>query len=159
MLQPLTELIVNSVAGAAHAGASGVAALNHKAVNDAVENNPVIEVFLYQINEILGSLRCLVLEKLNLESTHVCLENCDAVCHFFRASIIFPLGCQASSRQEQHSCQGQNHYLLHFTLPPKFFSIRKSKISVLENLHFFTAAGSTHNIKVSSANHEILMDQ
>src|SRR5512146_1269384 len=71
-------LILELVAGAAHAGAAGVAALNHEIGNHAVENRAAVErprallaadvVFpvafaLGQVNEVLHCFWCILLEK------------------------------------------------------------------------------------------------
>ena len=55
-----TPLAENSplmrVAGAAHAGASGVAALNHEAGDDAVEDQAVVEALFDQVDEVLDGI-------------------------------------------------------------------------------------------------------
>ena len=51
------ELALDAVAGAAHAGAGGVAALDHKVFDDAVEDQAVIEALVGQINEVIDALR------------------------------------------------------------------------------------------------------
>ena len=52
------ELALDAVAGAAHAGAVGAAALDHEAIDAAVENQPVIEAGVGQGDEIPHRLRC-----------------------------------------------------------------------------------------------------
>ena len=47
------ELVGDMIAGAARPVAARVAALNHKAVDDAVKDQSVIEAFLHEINKIL----------------------------------------------------------------------------------------------------------
>ena len=69
-----TELALDVLLGAAHAGACGVAALNHKAVNNSVEDKAVVEAFLSQLFEIFNSNRsrsCVKLE-LDLAAVHHC---------------------------------------------------------------------------------------
>ena len=51
------ELALAAVAGAAHAVAVGAAALNHKAVDAAVENEAVIVAGIGQLNEVIHALR------------------------------------------------------------------------------------------------------
>ena len=50
------ELAADAVAGAAGADALGVAALDHKAGDDAVENKPVIEAALYKGDEVVDGV-------------------------------------------------------------------------------------------------------
>ena len=54
------ELALDAVAGAAHAGAFGTAALNHEAGNDSVENQTVIKMVIAQIDEVADALGRLV---------------------------------------------------------------------------------------------------
>ena len=43
--------------GAAHTGTGGVAALNHEAGDDAVEDHAVIKAFLHETDEVFDGLR------------------------------------------------------------------------------------------------------
>ena len=52
------ELALDAVAGAAHAGAVGAAALDHKAGDNAVENQAVVEIMVCQVDEIIHALGC-----------------------------------------------------------------------------------------------------
>ena len=54
------ELAFDAVAGAAHAGSLGAAALDHEAGDDAVEDQTVIEIVICQIDEIADALGRLV---------------------------------------------------------------------------------------------------
>src|SRR3712207_6311986 len=58
-----------------------VAALDHEALDDAVEDDAVVEALLGQQPEVLGRLRRLVLQQLEADSPHVRLDACDAVSH------------------------------------------------------------------------------
>ena len=58
VLEPVGgELAADAVAGAAHADALGVAALDHEAGDDAVENHAVIEALLDKGDEVVDSVR------------------------------------------------------------------------------------------------------
>ncbi len=63
------ELTLDAVAGAAHAGALGTAALDHKAGDDPVEDQAVIVVVLAQVNEVGNTLGSLVGVQLALDDT------------------------------------------------------------------------------------------
>ena len=51
-----TELALDAVAGAAGANALGVAALDHKAGDDPVENDAVIEALLHQGDKVVDGV-------------------------------------------------------------------------------------------------------
>ena len=51
------ELTLNAVAGASHAGAVGTAALNHEAVDYAVESQAVIKSVVYKADEVVDRVR------------------------------------------------------------------------------------------------------
>ena len=51
------ELALDAVAGTAHAGALGAAALDHEAGNDAVEDEAVIKAAVCQRDEVIDRLR------------------------------------------------------------------------------------------------------
>ncbi len=53
----LGELTRNRVARAAHAGTVWTAALDHKAVDDAVEDQAIIETLLYEADEVVDGVR------------------------------------------------------------------------------------------------------
>ena len=53
----LGELTRNRVARAAHAGTVWTAALDHKAVDDAVEDQAIIEALLYEADEVVDGVR------------------------------------------------------------------------------------------------------
>ena len=65
------ELALDAVAGAAHAGAVGAAALDHEAGNDPVEDQAVIEVMIAQIDEIIDALGGLIGVQLTLDDAAV----------------------------------------------------------------------------------------
>ena len=52
------ELTLDAVAGAAHAGAVGAAALDHEAGDDAVEDQTVVEAGVGQGDEVIHALGC-----------------------------------------------------------------------------------------------------
>ena len=54
------ELALDAVAGAAHTGAFGTAALNHEAGNDSVEDQTVIKMVAAQVDEVANALGRLV---------------------------------------------------------------------------------------------------
>ena len=65
------ELALDAVAGAAHAGAFGTAALNHEAGNDSVENQTVIKMVAAQVDEVANALGRLVGIQLALDDAAV----------------------------------------------------------------------------------------
>ena len=65
------ELALDAVAGAAHAGAFGTAALNHEAGNDSVENQTVIKMVIAQVDEVADALGRLVGIQLALDDAAV----------------------------------------------------------------------------------------
>ena len=65
------ELALDAVAGAAHAGALGTAALDHEAGDDPVEDQAVVVALLTQGNEVCNALRCLVGIQLAFDDTAV----------------------------------------------------------------------------------------
>jgi hypothetical protein len=73
-----TEFVVDGVARAAHAGAGGIPALDHEAVDDPVENDPVIESLLHQLPEVPGGFGSLVLKQLRSKISQIRMEM-----HFF----------------------------------------------------------------------------
>ena len=54
------ELTLDAVAGAAHAGTLGAAALDHKAGDDAVEDQAVVVAGVRQGDEVIDTLGCLL---------------------------------------------------------------------------------------------------
>ena len=50
------ELALDAVAGAAHAGALGAAALNHEAGDDSVEDQTIIKMVIAQVDEVADAL-------------------------------------------------------------------------------------------------------
>ncbi len=52
------KLALDLVGASAHAGALWIAALHHKALDDAVEGQSVIEALVHQIEEVLYGERC-----------------------------------------------------------------------------------------------------
>ena len=54
------ELALDAVAGAAHAGALGAAALDHEAGDDTVEDQAIVVALVCQRDEIIDTLGCLL---------------------------------------------------------------------------------------------------
>src|SRR5699024_1391224 len=76
------ELALDAVAGASHAGALGVAALNHEAGDDAVENQPVIKALVDQAEEVVDGVRRELGVELSLDDAAVLhLKGNYRVCH------------------------------------------------------------------------------
>ena len=65
------ELALDAVAGAAHAGALGAAALNHEAGNDSVEDQTVIKMVAAQVDEVADALGRFVGVQLALDDAAV----------------------------------------------------------------------------------------
>ena len=65
------ELALDAVAGAAHTGAFGTAALDHEAGNDSVEDQTVIKMVIAQIDEVANALGRLVGVQLALDDAAV----------------------------------------------------------------------------------------
>ena len=65
------ELALDAVAGAAHAGALGAAALNHEAGNDSVEDQTIIKMVIAQVDEVADALGRLVGIQLALDDAAV----------------------------------------------------------------------------------------
>ena len=61
------DFILESVARAASAGASWIAALDHEILNDPVENEPVIETLPCQEHEVINRYGRMVCQQLNSE--------------------------------------------------------------------------------------------
>ena len=85
--QAVDELILNRIARAARARARRITALNHEAIDDAVEDNAVIESLLCQVDEVLRRDWRLILKKLDFKISLVRLKYCNAICHLFLSSI------------------------------------------------------------------------
>lgn len=72
-----TSLIIEFVAGATSAGASGIATLGHEASDDTMECSAVIEALTREEDEIVDSDGSLPGEKLDLEVASVGVEDGD----------------------------------------------------------------------------------
>ena len=95
----LAELTLDGVAGAAHAGALGVAALDHEAGDDPVEDQAVVKALVHQRNEVVDGVGGDVGVQLGLHDAavfhlegndrilchgntlllHMCLQYCNAI--------------------------------------------------------------------------------
>ena len=67
----VVRLVLELVAGAAHAGAGRVAALDHEVRDHAVEDHAVVEAVLRQLDEVRDRLRGVGVEELELENALV----------------------------------------------------------------------------------------
>ena len=76
------ELALDAVAGAAHTGAFRVAALNHKAGDDPVEDGAVIETLLYQVDEVIHRVGGHFGIELYLDSAPGGLDGDDGILHW-----------------------------------------------------------------------------
>ena len=65
------KLTLDAVAGAAHTGALGAAALDHEAGNDPVEDQAVIVIVIAQVDEIADTLRGFVRVQLTADDAAV----------------------------------------------------------------------------------------
>src|SRR5215211_6859407 len=78
------DLVVEAPAPGRLAAAPGplrVAALDHEALDDAVEDDAVVLALLGQQPEVLRRLRRVLLQQLEADRPHVRLDACDAVSH------------------------------------------------------------------------------
>ena len=83
------KLALDAVAGAAHTGAIGTAALDHKAGDDPVEDQSVIVIMICQINEVVHALGCLIGIQFALNDTTVFHSDLKSrVCHYQYLSFI-----------------------------------------------------------------------
>ena len=82
------ELALDHVAGAAAAGALRVAALQHEAVDDAVENQAVIEALVHEGNKVVHGVGSLVRVQLQLNDAAVVHRDGHnrVFAHFFASS-------------------------------------------------------------------------
>ena len=87
----LGELTRNRVAWAAHAGTVRTAALDHKAVDDAMEDQAVIEALLYEADEIVDGVRSDLRVELCLNAVAVFHGNGYdwILCHFSASFLIY----------------------------------------------------------------------
>ena len=91
------ELVGNRVTGTAGTVAFRAAALDHEAVDDAMEDQAVVEALLDQRDEIARGLRRLVLEKLDVKRPFACLKSRDTISHFLISSVVV-LSARRASR-------------------------------------------------------------
>ena len=86
----LGELTRNRVARAAHAGTVWTAALDHKAVDDAVEDQAIIEALLYEADEVVDGVRSDLRVELCLNAVAVFHGNGYdwILCHFSVSFLI-----------------------------------------------------------------------
>ena len=71
----LGELTFDAVARAAHAGSIRAAALDHEAVDDAVEDQAVIEALFHQADEIVYGVGSNLRIKLRFHNVAICHSN------------------------------------------------------------------------------------
>ena len=80
------ELALDAVAGTAHAGSFGAAALNHEAGDNPVENQAVVIVVIAQVDEIGNALGCFFGVQLALNHTAVFHGNLKSRVHIIAPS-------------------------------------------------------------------------
>ena len=89
MLERGIKLVGDSVAGAARPISLRIAALDHETVDNAMEDQPVIEPLFREVDKILRGNGGFVLEKFHLERALVRRKFCNAVvCHCFLLSFV-----------------------------------------------------------------------
>ena len=71
MYQTRAEFIFDPVPRAAPAGAGGIAALDHEAVDDTVKDDSVIETFFRKFNKVFSGLGSLLLKHLRYKHAFV----------------------------------------------------------------------------------------
>ena len=75
------KFALDAVAGAAHTGALGVAALNHKSGDNPVEDGAVIEALLHQGDKVLDGIGGDLRIKLRLKGADSGLESHNGMVH------------------------------------------------------------------------------
>ena len=98
------ELVGNRIAGAAGAVAFRAAALDHEAIDDAMEDQAVVKAFLDQHDEIARGLRRLVLKQLDVERPLACLKSRDTISHLLISSVAVlsaRRACRAQKQEQQ----------------------------------------------------------
>lgn len=81
------EFAVNGIAGAAGSVAFRVAALNHEARNDAVENQAVIKAFVGELFEVFDGFRRFVRIELALDDVAIFHGDGKVFCHKYLPSL------------------------------------------------------------------------
>ena len=69
--QVRVELVVEFVSRSAAAGSSRIAGLNHEIGDDAMEFDPIVELFVGQVDEVLRGARNLIGEKLKADQAAI----------------------------------------------------------------------------------------
>ena len=82
----LGKLALDRIAGTAHAASLRVAALDHESFNDAVEDQPVIEILISKLLKIINGDRGDIRIKLPLHNTAIL--HCDRNCIFLIHRIL-----------------------------------------------------------------------
>ena len=75
------KLAADRIAGASHAGALRIAALNHKAGNDTVKNGAVVKTLFDERDKIVDRIRGNLRVQLNLDFAVVCFNGDNRIFH------------------------------------------------------------------------------
>lgn len=86
----LAEFSLDGIAWASHAVSVGAAALDHKAIDDSVENQTVVKTFLYQADKIIYCVWCDFWIKLCFH--HIAVFHCNCYNRIFHILFRF-LSC------------------------------------------------------------------
>ena len=107
------KLALDILIGAARAVALGVAALDHKALNDTVEDQSVIEALGDQLFEVCYGNGCHVGTKLHNDGAEIFDLNGDNVgflVHKLYLIQVFVAGNEEREAQKQRKCQTKNFF-------------------------------------------------
>ena len=125
------KLALDVVAGAAGTVALRAAALDHKAADDTVEDQSVIELAVGQRDKVLYGFGCDFGIQLQFDDAAILHGNgCNGIfaVHGFLLSFVFFTGC-AAHRAQQYQAQGYAKQPFHWQTP--FFRILKREPGTL----------------------------
>src|SRR5207249_8586474 len=88
------DFVGKGVTGTSAAGACGIAALNHEAVDDAMEDDAVVKILFRQLDEIRHRVGGLLIEEFDGEIPH----------------RRFKTGVSAGLRSEEHTSELQSRF-------------------------------------------------
>ena len=93
--EAFAEFIGDGVAGAARAVSVRVTALDHKSVDDTMEDEAIIEAFVGEVNEVLCRFRSFVTIEFDGKCSFCCLEYCDGIVGITEfGNIRIYIGCK-----------------------------------------------------------------
>ena len=113
------KLTLDAVARAAHAGAVGAAALDHKAGNNPMEDQAVVVVVIAQVDKVVNALGCLLGVQFALNDAAVFHGNLKSGIHGCYLSFIARSICRFASRSAAEARLSYSFLPLHrptFTL-------------------------------------------